>query len=169
MGAGIPDLINGEVPTTGANVSTINEQVVQTALLNGINLNISAMAIGLGVVIPGIIRQNEVAVTTKTEVDVAFTSYIVPAGKKFVLTSFIGSYDVQATLFIRLKKQTNSTGAFNLVSKITLMVGGQGQSIFQTNFGTGILIGAANDTFKITVEASLAKGNVWTGFYGVEL
>jgi hypothetical protein len=130
---------------------------------------LNIIASGLGTVAAGILKQNELAVTTKSEVDFTGTTYTVPTGKTFLLTSFIGSYDAQATVLLRLKKQTGGTGAFSTLFRITLEVGGQGSGTIPLNFGNGILVGTAGDVFKITIESSLIKGTVWAGYSGSEL
>jgi len=131
---------------------------------------LNAIAAALGVSTAAILIQNEVVATTRTEVDMTSMTYTVPTGKKFLLTSFMGSYDAQATIHLRFKKQTGGAGAWNQLFRITLEVGGQGQSTIPLNFGNGIYIGTATDKFKVTVEASIAnKGTVWSCFTGSEI
>lgn len=131
---------------------------------------LNSIAAALGVTTSALLIQNEVVATTRTEVDMALMTYTVPTGKKFLLTSFMGSYDAQATIHLRFKKQTGGVGAWNQLFRITLEVGGQGQSTIPLNFGNGIYIGNATDKFKVTVEASIAnKGTVWCCFTGSEI
>jgi len=131
---------------------------------------LNAIASALGVTTAAILVQNEVVATTRTEVDMTGMTYTVPSGKKFLLTSFMGSYDAQATIHLRFKKQTGGAGAWNQLFRITLEVGGQGQSTIPLSFGNGIYIGTATDKFKVTVEASIAnKGTVWACFTGSEI
>jgi hypothetical protein len=127
------------------------------------------IAAGLGVTTAAIVRQAEQPITGRAEVDLTGVSYTVPNGKKFLLTAFVGSYDAQATIHLRLKKQVNSAGAWTTLFRITLEVGGQGQSSIPYNFGNGIYVGAQNDSFKVTVEASLRKGTIWSAFAGAEI
>jgi hypothetical protein len=115
-----------------------------------------------------IIRSGEFA-PTRTETDIPGTTYTVPSGKTFYLTEFIGSFDAQPTLYLRLKKQTGGTGSFATVLKMNLEVSGQGQSAVPYNFQKGLEIGYAGDVFKITVEASVAKGIAWSFFAGIEI
>lgn len=131
-------------------------------VLNGISA-------GLGVSTSSILRQNEVAVTSRAESDISGTTYTVPVGKKFLLTSFAASYDANAAMHIRLKKQTGGTGPFVTLFRMTLMAGGQGDSTLSYNFGNGINIGQAGDVFKLTVESSIAKGTVWAEYSGTEV
>jgi hypothetical protein len=133
-------------------------------------LILSAIAAALGVTTAAILVQNEVVATTRNEVDMTSMTYTVPTGKKFLLTSFMGSYDAQATIHLRFKKQTGGVGAWVQLFRITLEVGGQGQSTVPLNFGNGIYIGNPTDKFKVTVEASIAnKGTVWACFTGSEI
>jgi len=133
-------------------------------------LVLNAIAAALGVTTSAILIQNEYVATTRTETDMTGMTYTVPAGKKFLLTSFMASYDAQATLHVRLKKQTAGVGSWVQQFRITLEVGGQGQSTIPLNFGNGLYIGNATDKFKVTVEASIAnKGTVWACFTGAEI
>lgn len=130
---------------------------------------LSSIASGLGVSVPGILKQYEAPITSRAELDIPNSFYTVGLGKKFLLTSFVGSYDAQATVYLRLKKQTNGIGAYSTVARITLQVSGQGQSTVPINFGNGVLVGNAGDVFKMTIETSLIKGTYWAGYTGVEL
>lgn len=159
-----PIIIGATDETPIGNV-TDNLKVYDAAVLNAIN----TISIGLGLTTASILKQTELSVTTRNEIDLTGVTYTVPNGKTFLLTSFIASYDAQSTLYLRLKKQTGGAGAFATLFRITLEVGGQGQGTTSLNFGHGILVGAATDVFKVTVEASLVKGTVWAGFTGSEL
>jgi len=123
---------------------------------------------GIGVISANILRQNELVISAKTEMDIANTSYTVAAGKRFAVTAFVANYDSGSTVIIRLKKQTGGAGAFNLVQKILLAVGGQGQATVPLEMGNGIYIGDAGDVFKLTAETSLIKGTVWGSYAGIE-
>lgn len=107
-------------------------------------------------------------ITTRSEVDLSGTTYTVATAKTFSLSSMYASYDAQATVYVRLKKQTGGAGAFNTVMRITLEVGGQGQGAVPINFLPTINIGSAGDVFKLTVESSLIKGNIFASYAGVE-
>ena len=115
-----------------------------------------------------ILKQLEFAVNTKVETDATGVTYTVPPGKIFSLVSFNGSYDTMSPMYLRLKKQTGGTGAFNTLFRITLKIHGQDESDFQFVIPNGLLIGAAGDVFKVTYESALAKGTLWTGFMGIE-
>jgi hypothetical protein len=115
-----------------------------------------------------IIKKNEVSVAVKTEFDLTNTNYTVPTGKKFLLHNFSASYDAQAIIYVRLKKQTGGSGPFETILRLTMMNGGQGDSTINNNLGTGLNIGAPGDVFKITIEASLAKGTIWAMYSGNE-
>jgi hypothetical protein len=129
-----------------------------------------SIAAGLGVSVSSILKQNEVAVGAKTENDISGTTHTVTTGKTFMLNSMIASYDAQATIHVRLKKQVGGAGAFSTLFRITLEVGGQGQSTVPLTFGNGILIGQAGDVFKLTVESSIAnKGTIWACYTGTEI
>ena len=131
---------------------------------------LNAIAAALGVTTQGVLYQNEVVATARTEQDMASMTYTVTSGKKFLLTGLFASYDAQATIHVRFKKQTGGAGSWNQLFRITLEVGGQGQSTVPLNFGNGIYIGNATDKFKVTIEASIAnKGTVWAAFTGVEV
>jgi hypothetical protein len=131
---------------------------------------LNAIALSLGAITSSVLIQNEVVSTTRNETDMTGMTYTVPTGKKFLLTSFIGSYDAQATIHLRFKKQTGGSGPWNQLFRITLEVGGQGQSTIPLNFGNGLNIGVATDKFKVTVESSVAnKGTVWAAFTGGEI
>jgi len=125
--------------------------------------------IGVGFSLANIFRQNELTVTSKNETDISSTSYTVASGKKFIITSFVASYDSPSFIIIRLKKQTGGAGNFNQVLKITLQVGGQGQGTVPLDLSTGVYIGDVGDVFKMTYEASLIKGIIWACYSGIEL
>jgi len=131
-------------------------------------LNQIAIAVGAGSGL-SVFKQNEAAVTSRTKFDLSGTTYTVPTGKKFLLTSFSGSYDAQAALYLRLEKQTGGTGSFVTQFRMTMMSGGQGNSTISMEFGNGIVIGLATDVFKLTVESSIAKGTIWGQFAGSEI
>lgn len=116
-----------------------------------------------------ILRQNEVAVATKVETDLTSSTYTVPTGKAFRLTTFHGSYDTQSPMYVRFKKQTACTGSFVTQLRITLKQHGQDESNFEISFPLGLIIGAAGDCFKVTYESHLSKGTLWAGYTGVEL
>jgi len=131
---------------------------------------LNAIAAALGVTTAGIFIENEYQLSTTAETDIPSMTYTVPAGKAFLLTSFMGSYDNPATIHLRLRKQTGGVGAWNQLCRITLEVGGQGQSTIPLNFGNGIKIGVAGDKFKVTGEASVKnKGTIWSCFTGAEV
>lgn len=115
-----------------------------------------------------ILRQNEITVATKTETDLPSGSYTVPAGKIFVLTAFMGNYDTQSPLIVRLKKQTGGAGSFVTQFRLTLKQHGQDNSNVQFDIESGIKLGVAGDVFKLTYESALSKGSLWTGFVGIE-
>jgi len=82
----------------------------------------------------------------------------------------MGSYDAQSTIHLRFKKKVYGSGVWTQLFRITLEVGGQGQSTVPLNFGNGVYIGDEGDEFKITGEASISnKGTVWTCFTGAEV
>jgi len=115
-----------------------------------------------------VLKQNEIAIATRTESDLVNTTYTVAAGKKFKLTSFGGSYDTQAPMYLRLKKQTGGAGAFVTIFRVTLKQHGQDESNFDRLLPLGLNIGVAGDVFKITYESGLARGSLWAGYTGVE-
>lgn len=156
------------VPTSvlGTTFTVGNELNVYDA---NASLYLSLIAGSLGATSSGVFYNSEFPVTTKTDADVSGVSYTVPSGKKFLLTGFFGSYDAQSSVYFRFKKQTGGVGAWTTLFRITLEVGGQGQSTYHYNFGNGLFIGSATDKFKITVEATLVKGSAYTGFTGTVL
>lgn len=115
-----------------------------------------------------IFRFNEASVTTRNEFDLANTTYTVPANKVFYITAFTASYDAQAALFVRLKKQTGGAGAWVTQFRLNMMSGGQGNSTISLDLSSGILIGSGGDVFKITIESSIAKGTIFAQFAGIE-
>lgn len=161
------DLIKGLFPTEIiVNQGTIPWEVSDSDNLDVLNAIAAALNASTSV---SILKNNEVSVTSRTEFTLSGTTYTVPSGKNFLLSSFVGSYDSQAALHLRLKKQTGGVGSFNTVFKMTMMSGGQGDSTLSMNFGNGINIGLAGDVFKLTVEASIAKGTVFGSFSGSEI
>lgn len=133
------------------------------------NIKLTAIAAALGASSGNIFKKNELNITSKNEVDLSGTTYVVPSGKTFLITSFAASYDAQALMYVRLKKQTGGSGPFETQFRLVMMNGGQGDSTNSFNFGGGIAIGQPGDVFKITVEASLSKGTVWAEFSGNEV
>lgn len=115
-----------------------------------------------------IIRQNEMAVTVKIETDVPNSTYTVATGKTFNIVSFGGSYDAQQPMYLRLKKQTGGSGAFVTIFKIVLSINGQDSLNYNLTLPAGLLIGTANDVFKMTYEPAVGRGSVWGSFMGVE-
>lgn len=130
-------------------------------------LNLIALALGAGGA-TFIERSSEANITTRTKTDWVST-YTVASGKKFILTSFSCSYDAQGTLYVRLEKQTGGTGAWVTKERIVLMAGGNSEGFEALDCGVGIQLGTAGDVFKITVEASLAKGTAHAQFAGNEI
>lgn len=160
-------------PNTAANAwpqkiigATDNTPIGNTGDRLKVDANITSVAAGSPA--SNILKQNEYTLVTRAETDVPGVTYTVPAGKTFTLVSFMASFDAQPTLYIRLKKQTGGTGAFSTVFRINLEVGGQGQSTVPLTFPNGVLLGAATDVFKLTVESSIVKGNLWAAFAGIE-
>ena len=49
---------------------------------------LNAILAGLGISVNSVFKQNEAAITTRTEFDLSGTTYTVPEGKKFLLVSF---------------------------------------------------------------------------------
>ena len=158
--------IAGNTDGTQIGNVTDNLKVIDQAAITV--LNSIAIAVGAGTGL-SIFKFNEAAVTARTEFDLSGTTYTVPTGKTFVITSFCGSYDAQAALYLRLKKQTGGTGAWVTQFRMTMMSGGQGDATTSMNFGSGIAIGVAGDVFKLTVESSIAKGTIWGEFSGSEI
>lgn len=115
-----------------------------------------------------ILKQNEVTISSRNEIDIANTTYTVSSGKSFKLTSFEISYDSQVTVYVRLKKQTGGSGAFNTLFRLTVGINGQDNSVKTFSFPSGVVIGTAGDVFKLTVEAAIIKGNMWAGYTGGE-
>jgi len=70
---------------------------------------------------------------------------------------------------VRLKKQTGGTGSFVTILRLNMMSGGQGNSTLSFDLGKGFAAGVAGDVFKVTVEASIAKGTIFAMFTGSEL
>lgn len=130
---------------------------------------LNAIASSLGASTTSILKSNEASVSSRTEFDLANTTYTVPTGKMFSISSFAASYDAQAMLYVRLKKQTGGAGAWVTLFRTTMMSGGQGDATTSMNFGNGINIGAAGDIFKITIEGSIAKGTIWAEYSGSEI
>lgn len=128
------------------------------------------IAAGLGVSgSSSVFKKNEASVTVRTEFDLSNTTYTVPSGKKFFLTSFSASYDAQAALYVRLKKQTGGSGAWETMFRLNMMSGGQGNSTLSYDLGSGINIGDTGDVFKITIESSIAKGSIFASFGGSQV
>lgn len=149
--------------TTGALIGNVTDR------LKVIDPDVISAITGLGGsnLLCNILRNAETAVTSRNEFDFG-TSYTVPTGKKFSCASFSGSYDAQAALYIRFKKQTGGTGSFVTIFRLNMMSGGQGNSTLTYDLSNGILVGDAGDVFKMTVESSIAKGTVAAHFAGVE-
>jgi hypothetical protein len=167
------DLIKGIFPVNYGIVGRTNGTLIgnvtdRLKVYDGDVLTIlNTIAGGLGVATAGLLVQNEVVATTRTEVDMALMTYTVPTAKKFIITGFFGSYDAQSAIYLRFKKQTGGAGAWNQLFRIVMEVGGQSQSMGNLNFGNGLYIGDATDKFKVTVESSVAnKGTVWACFTG---
>lgn len=108
------------------------------------------------------------ALTTRSETDIPGATHTVASGKAFTLTDFIASYDAQASVYVRLKKQTGGVGSFVTQLQINLEIGGQGQSTIPLSFAAGIGLGSSGDVFKLTVETNIVRGNVWAMFSGIE-
>lgn len=169
------DLIKGlfpkQIKITGdsdnTKIGNVNDKlkVIDEDANNSLNVIISA----LGGAVDGIIRKNEVYITSRNETDMPSTTYTVPSGKKFIINSFSAAYDAQASMQVRLKKQTSGTGPFETLFRLNVMSGGQGNSTLSYGLGNGITIGNAGDVFKITYEASIAKGNLFSAFTGNEV
>lgn len=117
---------------------------------------------------PNLVKQSELTVSTRTQTDMAETVYTVPAGKKFKLTWFGGSYDNQGGVYLRLKKQASGTVGFNTILRVTIKQQPQEESTQGIHLPMGLTIGNAGDSFKITYETALAKGSLWAGFVGSE-
>lgn len=115
-----------------------------------------------------VFRQYEANVTTKAKTDLPTTTYTVPAGKTFVLTSIVGNYDTQSPITIRLEKQTGGAGAFVQQIPLKLRQSGNDAGNFQFTVPFGVQLGVAADVLKLTYESSLAKGVVWAAFTGIE-
>jgi len=171
------NLILGAVTTAAPTYTTAKSDPLSLKTNGDLRVNdadaitiLNAIAAALGVATAGILVQNEYQLTTTNETDIPGMTYTVPTNKSFLLTSFMGSYDAQATIHLRFKKQTGGAGAWNQLFRITLEVGGQGQSTVPLNFGNGIKIGVAGDKFKVTGEASIKnKGTAWSCFTGAEV
>lgn len=133
------------------------------------NTTLNIIANSLGGATTSIFKFNEAAVTSRNEFDLSGTTYTVPSGKSFLLTTFAASYDAQSSMYVRLKKQTGGTGAFVTLFRMTVMSGGQGESTVSYSLGNGINIGTTGDVFKITVESSISKGTIWAEFSGSEI
>jgi len=116
-----------------------------------------------------IVKQNEISIAVKTQTVLPSSTYTVPAGKTFSLTTFGGSYDGQQPMYIRFQKQTGGSGAFATVLRETLSVNGQDSSNFSIIIPTGLLVGVATDVFQITYEAAVARGTLWAGYTGIEV
>lgn len=115
-----------------------------------------------------ILMQNEFNVTSKGETDVPGTIYTVASSKTFALSSIELSYDTQSVLFLRFKKQTGGVGSFVTLLRISVAVSGQDTSCKNFTFTVPINVGSAGDVFKLTYDASLAKGTLWAGYSGEE-
>jgi len=160
------DLIKGIFPSQIAVTQVTNPWTVNSpdvvAILNSIAVSLGASTVGVS-------KYEMQTVTAKTETDLSTTVYTVPTGKKFSINNFTGSYDLQFTTVIRMKKQTGGTGTFNTIYAIVLEVGGQGQSTVPVTFGNGVIIGIAGDVFKLTYETTNSKGIVRAFFTGNEI
>jgi len=161
----LPESIRGATDGTSIGNVTNRLKVIDEDAISILTL----IAAGLGAAAPSIFKKNEVAVTTRTEFDLPNTTYTVPANKKFLVTSFSASYDAQASLYVRLKKQTGGTGEFETQLRLNMMSGGQGNSTISLDLSSGMNMGAAGDVFKITIEASIAKGTIWAEYSGSEI
>lgn len=158
------DAPNGNV----ASVNNSNELLVHDQDIVAAIQELGTGGDGVGVVPANIKKQNEVSVASRNETDLATTTYTVPAGKVFKINSFSGSYDAQALMYVRLKKQTGGEGGWTTLYRGTMMNGGQGDAIFAYAFAQGVLVGAAGDVFKITYEGSIAKGTIFAEYSGTE-
>ena len=115
-----------------------------------------------------ILKQNEIAISVKVETDLPSSTYTVPTGKSFSLTTFSGSYDVQQPMIIRFKKQTGGTGAFVTLFRETLSVNGQDATNFTIAIPNSLIIGSVGDVFKVTYEPAVGRGSLWAGYTGIE-
>lgn len=140
-------------------LKVIDEDAI--AVLQTISLGVNPVA--------DVFKHAEQAVSSRNAFDLTGTSYTVPTGKQFVLTSFSGSYDAQAALYIRLLKQTGGAGAWETLFRLNMMSGGQGNSTICFNIGDGIIVAQAGDILKLQVESSIAKGTVWAEYSGSNL
>lgn len=139
----------------------VTDQDVYTILLQVAN--------GSGITIPAIFKRNEISVASRTETDMPNTTYTVPAGKTFVVSSFSASYDAQVGMYVRLKKQTGGAGAWETLFRLNMMLGGQGNSTVSLDLSKGIEIGVAGDVFKITYESTMSRGTLWASYSGSQI
>lgn len=153
--------------TDGTLIGNVGDSLKTTDL--DVLAAVGAITTGTGNGASNIIRRNEAIVTSRNETDLASTAYTVPDGKVFSIDSFSASYDSQAALYVRLKKQTGGAGAFSTVLRLNMMSGGHGNSSISTDLSKGFKIGVAGDVFKITYEASIIKGNIFAMFAGSEV
>ena len=161
------DLIKGLFPTQIAVTQIDDPWRVNDA--DAISI-LNSIAISLGASTASVFKFAELAVTSRNEVDLTGTSYTVPSGKQFFITSFSASYDAQAQMYVRVKKQTGGAGSFVTQFRMVMMSGGQGESTKSFDFGGGgIFIGSPTDVFKITIESSISKGTIWAQFAGSEI
>lgn len=130
---------------------------------------LNLIAAGVGVSGESIFRQNEQAVTTKVDTDLTSTTYTVPAGKEFRITSFNASYDATTKIDVMIKKQDLGSGPFNTIFKMVMLSGGQGDATLSMHFGAGIKVGIATDVFKIVYNAAVRKGTIWGAYAGIEV
>lgn len=151
--------------TTGQTIGNLTDRlkVIDNDVINTL-LGLGGTS-GFGVA--NVFRFNEVPVTSRNEFDLSGSTYVVPVGKTFAVTVFTGSYSSQAALYVRLKKQTGGTGPFLTILRMNMMAGGQGDSTLSLNLSNGVIVGSANDVFKITIESSIAKGTIQAAFAGV--
>jgi hypothetical protein len=130
---------------------------------------LGTIAASLGAGTGTFLKQNEAAVNSRNKFDLSGTTYTVPTGKTARITFFAGSYDAQAAVYVRIEKQTGGVGAWVTQLRLNMMSGGQGNSTLCLDLGSGVDVGTAGDILKITVESSIAKGNVWAGYGGLLL
>jgi hypothetical protein len=150
--------------------TTYNKSLEPRTTDGALKVDISSVTVTSGTEPPAnIVKQAELEIAGRTETDLPLVTYTVPSNKTFRLTTFEASYDAQAPIILRLKKQTGGAGSFVTIAKIALKVQPQDSPNFQRTWPAGLSVGSASDVFKITVEAALIKGSVWAMFAGIEL
>jgi hypothetical protein len=168
------DLIKGIFPrkilgaTDNTPIGNISDQlkvIDQDAIAA---LGIIAAALGTGV---GDSRQYGVLappLKTKTEFPTStyYSTYTVPAGKKFRLKSMIGTFNFQCSITFYLERQIGGAGSWIEVQRIEMSQGVGSDPTIPLFFGNGTEVAQAGDKLRLTAEAAISKGIATCSYSG---